>query len=92
MSLLKDWQSIRIGWLADVYKRQGDMITESQPVYVPEKTPLALSVQASKLEYIFSAGAVGESPKVVGKGRTCLLYTSKRTNHGYALEGYAGAA
>ena len=37
-------------------KRVGDMITESQPVYVPEKTPLALSVQASKLEYIFPLG------------------------------------
>ena len=29
---------------------------KSQPVYVPEKTPLALFVQASKLEYIFPLG------------------------------------
>ncbi len=37
-------------------KRVGDMITESQPVYVPEKTPLALSVQASKLNIFFPLG------------------------------------
>ena len=61
------------------------MITESQPVYVPEKTPLALSVQASKLEYIFSAGAVGESPKVVGKGRTQLLSTECMVSTFYRL-------
>lgn len=56
-------------------KRVGDMVTESAPVYVSEKMPLVLCVNASKLEYTFSAGVLGEPLQLIGRGRTQLLST-----------------
>lgn len=56
-------------------RRVGDMVVESQPVFLPGTGKILLRVEADRLCYRFFAGPAGEEPGLVGQGRSQLLST-----------------
>ncbi len=59
--------------VAVLRKRAGDMITESDPVILPEQGDILLRIDSTSVEYSFYAGTDEQKLREVGKGRTQLL-------------------
>lgn len=86
------------GRAAFLRKTVGDMVTESEPVPLPERGRLRLAIQADQLTYRFLAGGEEGPMLPVGEGRTQLLSTEAMAGtftgcfFGLFCQGQPGAA